>query len=64
MHCASCGNNIERSLSGVKGVKNVTVSMMMKKGTIEAEDSVSEEELKKAVSKLGYNVTAVEKSGS
>lgn len=61
MHCVSCASNIERSLKKVSGVKEAAVSLMLKKGTVEAEDSVSEEELKKAVKRAGYSVINVEK---
>ena len=60
MHCASCGGNVEKSLKKVRGVKEVSVSVMTHKGIIEAEDSVSEDELKKAVSEVGYKVVKVE----
>ncbi len=61
MHCASCGNNIERSLKKVKGVKEVSVSVMTKKAFVETEDPVTEEEIKSAVAKVGYKVAALEK---
>ena len=61
IHCASCGNNIERSLKKVSGVKEVSVSVMTKKGFVEAEDSVSEEAMKQAVAKAGYKVLSMEK---
>ena len=61
MHCASCASNIEKSLKRVTGVKEASISVMLKKGMIEVEDSVSEEELKKAVAKAGgYKVTKIE----
>jgi len=60
MHCASCASNIERSLKKVKGVKEASVSLMLKKGTVEIEDSVSEEEIKKAVARAGYKVSKIE----
>jgi len=60
MHCASCASNIERSVKKIRGVKEVSVSLMLKKGTVEAEDSVSEDEIKKAVSKVGYKVSKIE----
>ncbi len=60
MHCGSCAGNIERSLKKVEGIKSVSVSMMTNKGIVEAEDKVSEEELKKAVSRAGYKVVTVE----
>ena len=60
MHCASCANNIERSLKKVSGVKDANVNLMMRKGYVEAEDKVSDEELKKAVSRAGYKVASIE----
>ncbi len=60
MHCASCASNIEKSLKKVPGVKEASVTLMLKKGMVEAEDSVSEEELKKAVARAGYKVVKVE----
>ena len=60
MHCASCASNIEKSLKKVHGVSEASVSLMLKKGSIEAEDSVSEEELKKAVARAGYKLSKIE----
>lgn len=60
MHCASCAANIERSLKKVPGVSAATVSLMTKKGFVEMQDTVSEEELKKAVARTGYKVAAIE----
>jgi len=61
MHCGSCAGNIERSLKKVAGVKSASVSMMTNKGIVEADDFVSEEEMKKAVARAGYKVISVEK---
>ena len=60
MHCASCAGNVERSLRKVQGVKNVSVSLMTNKSIVETEDSVSDEELKKAVARTGYKVVEVQ----
>ena len=60
MHCASCASNIERSLKKVSGVKEANVNLMMRKGFVETEDSVSNEDLKKAVSRAGYKAVSVE----
>ena len=60
MHCASCASNIERSLRKTPGVKSASVSLLLKKGTVECEDSVSEDELKKAVKRAGYEAKTVE----
>lgn len=60
MHCASCASNIEKSLKKVHGVKEATVSLMTNKGFVECDDNVSDEELKKAVSRAGYKAVSVE----
>lgn len=60
MHCASCASNIERSLKKTPGVKNASVSLLLKKGTAECEDSVSDEDLKKAVARAGYKAVSIE----
>jgi len=60
MHCASCASNIEKSLRKVNGVREVSVSLMLKKGIVEIEDFVKEDELKKAVAKAGYKVARIE----
>ncbi len=62
MHCGSCAGNIERSMKKVVGVKSCSVSMMTNKGIVEAEDGVSEEDMKKAVARAGYKVVGVEKA--
>ncbi len=61
MHCASCTNNIERILKKISGVKEVSVSVLTKKAFVEADDSVSEAEIKQAVAKVGYKVISMEK---
>ncbi len=61
MHCGSCAGNIERSLKKVPGIKSCSVSMMTNKGIVEADDDVSEDDMKKAVARAGYKVVAVEK---
>ena len=60
MHCASCASNIERSLKKVNGVKEASVSLMLRKAFVESEDKVTNDELKKAVSRTGYKVVAIE----
>lgn len=60
MHCSSCAGNIERSVKKIPGVKQVSVSLMTRKGIVEAEDSVTEEDLKKAVTRTGYKIVKIE----
>lgn len=60
MHCASCASNIERSLKKVEGVENASVSMMTHKAIVEADEKVSDEDLKKAVARAGYKTISIE----
>ncbi len=60
MHCASCAGNVERALKKVKGVNNVSVSVLLNKATVEYEGKINEEDLKKAVASAGYKVMKVE----
>ncbi len=60
MHCASCAMNVERSLKKIDGVKEVGVSVLTKKAIVETDKEISDEEIKKAVSKVGYKVISVE----
>ena len=62
MHCGSCAGNIERAIKKIPGVKECRVSAVTNKGFVEAEDSANEEEMKKAVAKVGYKVVSVERS--
>ena len=47
MHCSSCASNTEKSLKKISGVKNANVSLMLKKGFVECEEDIKDEELKK-----------------
>lgn len=60
MHCTSCGSNVERAVKKVKGIKSISVSILTNKAIIEAEDNINLEEIKKIISKIGYNVTDIE----
>nr|AQS34410.1 hypothetical protein [uncultured archaeon] len=60
MHCASCATNIERSLKKISGVESAKVSMMTRKAIIEADEKVTDEELKKAVARAGYKAISIE----
>ena len=61
MHCASCASNVEKSLKKVPGVKNANVSLMLKKGFVECEEDIKDEELKKAVERAGYKIVNIER---
>ena len=59
MHCGSCAGNIERAIGKLSGIESVSVSALTNKAIVEADDSVSEDSLKEAVSEVGYKVVAV-----
>jgi Cu+-exporting ATPase len=60
MHCASCSSNIERSLKKIPGIKEVSISLITKKAIIETEEKVSNEDIKKAVTRAGYKVISID----
>lgn len=64
MHCASCAANAERSLKKIPGVKIANVNVLAKKGFIECEDCVTEQQIKDAISKPGYRATNIESEES
>ena len=59
MTCASCAMNVERSLKKIDGVKEVGVSVLTKKAIVESDKEISEDELKKAVSRAGYKAVSI-----
>ena len=63
MHCASCASNIEKSLKKIAGIKTANVNLLLKKGTIELEENsnIPDDELKKAVARVGYKLIGIER---
>ncbi|HLA23439.1 MAG TPA: heavy metal-associated domain-containing protein, partial [Candidatus Nanoarchaeia archaeon] len=57
----SCASNTEKSLKKIPGVKEANVSLMLKKGMIESEKEISDDELKKAVERAGYKLAGIER---
>ena len=56
MHCASCGNIIEKTLKKVEGVEDVSVNYGTEKAKISFDDSkIKIEELSKKIEPLGYS---------
>ncbi|MGI6511515.1 MAG: heavy metal translocating P-type ATPase [Catenisphaera adipataccumulans] len=54
MMCEHCQAHVTKALSDVPGVSDVQVSLEKKNATFNAEDSVTDEMLKKAVTDAGY----------
>lgn len=61
MHCASCATNVQRSIGKVSGVKEVKANAITNTCFVETDEKVNEEDLKRAVTKLGYAVVHMEK---
>lgn len=61
MHCASCAMKIENSLKKIPEVKNAVVNFASEKATVESDQPVDKEEVKKAVEKVGYNIVEEQK---
>ncbi|MBU4274331.1 heavy metal translocating P-type ATPase [Patescibacteria group bacterium] len=56
MHCASCARNIEAQVKKHSGVNSVNVNFGTSQMFVEAEETVSENDLKTIVEKLGYKI--------
>ena len=63
MHCVSCAKNIESRVKKHPGVLTVNVDFVSSKMFVEAEDSVSDGDLKKTVEELGYKILEEENQG-
>ncbi|MBU0613518.1 heavy metal translocating P-type ATPase [Patescibacteria group bacterium] len=61
MHCASCAMKIENSLKKVPSVENAVVNFASEKATVESDQPIDKEEVKKAVEKVGYKIIEEEK---
>lgn len=61
MTCGSCKESIESAVQKIKGVESINVSVENKSGEVKVKsgEKVSEEEITKAISKLGYKVKSI-----
>lgn len=64
MVCSMCAQGIQKKFSEVPNVKKVEVDLDKKLVTVEAldEKKVSDEDIKSAISKAGYNVQSIERT--
>jgi P-type Cu+ transporter len=60
MHCASCAANVKKSLSKIKGAKNIRVNPIAGKAFLEIDKKIDENKLKAAVKDAGFNPKEVE----
>ena len=59
MMCEHCVAHVTQALEGVRGVKNVHVSLDEKNATLDAGPLVSDKKLSKAVEEAGYKVVGI-----
>lgn len=60
MSCMHCVKHVTDALNEVNGVSNVNVSLDTKTATIEANDSVKNQDIKAAIEDVGYEVVNIE----
>lgn len=58
MMCMHCVSHVDKALSALNGTKKVNVDL--KAGTVDFVGEASDEEIKKAISEAGYEVTKIE----
>ena len=59
MSCNHCKMRVEKALSELEGVNNVSVDLEAKKATLDIVGGVGDAILKEAVEDAGYDVTAI-----
>ena len=59
MMCQNCFKHVTRALEGIPGASDVNVSLEDKKATVNVPDSVTDDDLKAAVTDAGYEVTEI-----
>jgi len=59
MSCGHCTGSVEKALKALPGVNAVSVDLGTKAATVEVDDSVSDETLKKTVDGLDFKVTGI-----
>ena len=60
--CPSCIKKIESGIGKTKGVSDVSVKFNLNKVTVDHDETVSGDELKSTIEKLGYPVKSVKTS--
>lgn len=60
MMCNHCKNKVESSLKELENVTRVKVNLANKKAEIYSNAVISDEDIKKNITNLGYQVTSIE----
>lgn len=59
MSCGHCVKNVEGALNALKGAENVRVDLKGKCATLEATETLSDEEIKEAIENKGFDVIEI-----
>lgn len=59
MNCGHCTSAVEKALRATAGVNDVSVDLAAKQAIVDIADSVSDEQLKKAVTGAGFTVMGI-----
>ncbi len=59
MHCNNCVDKVEKALGVLSQTVNVAVSLAQKKATLSLSDKVDLDEIRNAISRLGFNVLKI-----
>lgn len=59
MNCGHCTAAVEKALRATAGVNDVSVDLAAKQAVVDAADSVSDDQLKAAVTGAGFTVTDI-----
>ena len=62
MSCAACSARVEKAVKNLKGVKEVNVNLLTNSMLVSYDDSLTSEEIIKAVSNAGYGAQLVDKN--
>ena len=57
MACASCQNNIQKSVSKMRGVHKVAVNLVSNSMSLECDDQISAQDIIERVTSIGYGAT-------
>jgi len=60
MSCGHCVNHVKEALSELDGVTGVDVDLEAKSAVLESSEDVNDEDIKRAVDDVGYQVTGIE----
>ena len=60
MNCGHCTAAVEKALRATAGVNDVSVDLAARQAVVDVADSVSDDQLKAAVTGAGFTVTGIE----